>query len=47
MTLAHVEVVRSTNSAVEEINNRRIEKGMNLPLRKVTGEMSLCSKLKI
>ena len=23
MTLAHVEVVRSTNSAVEEINNRK------------------------
>lgn len=26
MTLAHVEVVRSTNSAVEEINNRQTKR---------------------
>ena len=36
MTLAHVEVVRSINSAVEEINNRQNLKRDESPVAKKT-----------
>ncbi len=37
MTPAHVEVVRSINSAVEEINNRQILKRDESPVAKSDG----------